>query len=99
MDYSYEFTDLAIKDISDTLNYISNNLSNSKAASDLLNTIEKTVDNICMFPFSYPNCKYYFIKDESIRHAIINNYVMVFKIFESKIVVLRFKYSKQNRLL
>lgn len=61
--------------------------------------IEKSINNICMFPLAYPDCKYYYIKDENIRHAIINNYILLFKIYETKIVFLRFKYSKQNKVL
>lgn len=52
-----------------------------------------------MFPMAYPNCRYYYNKDESIRHAVINNYILVFKIYETKIVFIRFKYSKQNKIL
>ena len=83
MIYSYEFTDLVIKDIDDTLNYISNKLCNKKAAIDLMNNIEACINNICEFPLSYPNCNYYLIKDDSIRHALIKNYILVFKIIQN----------------
>ena len=96
---NYEFTELAINDIDETLNYITNNLCNKKAAVDLMKAIEKSIDNICMFPHAYPDCKYYYIKDENVRHAMINNYILLFKIYETKIVFLRFKYSKQNKVL
>jgi len=99
MIYNYEFTELAINDIDETLNYITNNLCNKKAAINLMQDIEKCIQNICMFPMAYPNCRYYYIKDESIRHAVINNYILVFKIYETKIVFIRFKYSKQNKIL
>ena len=99
MIYSYELTDLVIKDIDDTLNYISNKLCNKKAAIDMMNNIEACINNICAFPLSYPNCNYYLIKDDSIRHAVIKNYILVFKIYDNKIIFLRFKYSKQNKLL
>ena len=99
MAYNYEFTESAIKDLDETLNYIKNNLCNSKAAFDLLVEVQKTIENVCVFPFSYPNCKYYYVKDDTIRHAIVKNYVLFFKIYESKIMFLRFKYSKQNRML
>ena len=99
MIYNYEFTELAINDIDETLNYITNNLCNKKAAVDLMKDIEKSIYNICMFPHAYPDCKYYYIKDENFRHAIINNYILLFKIYETKIVFLRFKYSKQNKIL
>ena len=61
--------------------------------------IEKTIGNICAFPSSYPDCKYFYIKDEKIRHAVINNYILVYKIEEKRIVFIRFRYSKQNKIL
>ncbi|MGM9971133.1 MAG: type II toxin-antitoxin system RelE/ParE family toxin [Anaeroplasmataceae bacterium] len=99
MIYNYEFTKLAINDIDETLNYITNKLCNKKAADDLMKDIEKCIQNICIFPMGYPNCKYFYIKDESIRYAVINNYILVYKIFKSKIIFIRFKYSKQNKIL
>lgn len=41
MIYNYEFTELAINDIDATLNYITNNLCNKKAAIDLMQDIER----------------------------------------------------------
>ena len=61
MIYNYEFTELAINDIDETLNYITNILCNKKAAVDLMKDIEKSIYNICMFPLAYPDCKYYYI--------------------------------------
>ena len=78
-----------------TLKWESYDLSHERFKKD----IEKSIYNICMFPLAYPDCKYYYIKDENIRHAIINNYILLFKIYETKIVFLRFKYSKQNKVL
>ena len=99
MAYSYELTELVIKDIDETIEYITKKLCNKKAASDLMIELEKTIDNICEFPNSYPDCKYYFIKDELIRHAVINNYILVYKICDNRIIFVRFKYSKQAKLL
>ena len=93
MAYSYELTELVIKDIDDTLNYITTRLSNQKAAIDLMKEIEDVIANVCMFPYSYPDCRYYYIKDETVRHAIIKNYILFYKILDRKIIFIRFKYS------
>lgn len=99
--YSYQFTDLALADIESSLNYISFQLMNTNAAKELLAEIEKTIKNICLFPFSYPDCSHYFIKDITIRHATINNYILIYRINDktSSIEILRFKYSKQKEIL
>lgn len=44
MIYNYEFTELAINDIDETLNYITNNLCNKKAAVDSI--LDRIVHNI-----------------------------------------------------
>lgn len=99
--YNYQFTDLALSDLEYTLSYISNYLMNKKAARDLLSLIENAIECICEFPYSYPDCSYYFIEDSAIRHATIKNYIIVYRVNEetSTIEILRFKYSKQNKLL
>ena len=96
MAYEYEITDVAYEEIDNAINYIINKLFNQKAASNLLEELEKSLNNICEFPMSYPDCSYYYVKDKNIRHAIIKNYVLVFKINDKKITILRFKHSKQN---
>ena len=99
MVYKYEFTELVIKDIDEVMYYITNVLCNENAALELLSVIETTINKVCMFPMSYPNCEYYNIKDEFIRHVIIGNYDLVFMIEKEKIIFLRFKYSKKDKIL
>ena len=74
---------------------------NKQAAMELLSCIENAIHNICVFPFSYPDCSYYFIKDITIRHTTIKNYILVYRINDAtlSIEILRFKYSKQNEIL
>lgn len=99
MAYKYEFSDAALKDIEHTLNYISNELCNRKAADDLIIEINKTIKNICLFPMSYPNCEYYYIKNEMLRHIRIKKFILTYKIIEDKILILSFRYYKQNKIM
>ncbi len=99
--YNYQFTDFSLADLENTLSYISNTLMNKKAVRDLLALLNNTIESICEFPYSYPDCSYYFIEDNTIRHTTIKNYVLVYRVNEetSTIEILRFKYSKQSNLL
>ncbi len=99
--YNYQFTDLALVDIENVLKYISDSLMNKIAAKNLIDLIEKTIENICLYPYSYPDCYYYFIDDITIRHAAIKHYILIYKINNdtSSIEILRFKYFKQKELL
>lgn len=61
-------------------------------------TCEQAIQNICSFPYSYPDCTYYLIGDENIRHAIIENYVLIYEVKdeEKQINILRFRYTRMN---
>jgi len=67
-------------------------------ASDLLSKTEQTIKTICEFPYSFADCSYFLISDEHIRHAVIDNYILVYEIVESvkEIRVLRFRYAKMD---
>lgn len=96
--YKFAFTPLAEQDIDSALEYISENLSNVKAANDMLDKIEKTIESACLLPYGFPDCKIYFIVDDKIRHVVIDNYVMIYGIDEknNQINILRFRYAKMN---
>ena len=96
--YNYKITLLAKQDILSAVEYITEQLSNTKAASDLLSKTEQTIKTICEFPYSFVDCSYFLISDEHIRHAIIDNYILVYEIVESvkEIRVLRFRYAKMD---
>lgn len=96
--YTFAFTPLAEQDIDSVLEYISENLNNVKAANDMLDKIEKAIDNACVLPYGFPDCKIYFIVDDTIRHVTIDNYVMIYGIDDEnkRINILRFRYAKMN---
>ena len=96
--YNYKITLLAKQDILSVVEYITEQLSNTKAASDLLSKTEQTIKTICEFPYSFADCSYFLISDEHIRHAVIDNYILVYEIVESvkEIRVLRFRYAKMD---
>lgn len=96
--YNYNFTPLAEEDVDSVLTYLSEKLLNGKAAVDLFAKIERTVENICEFPYSYADCSYFLITDENIRRAVIDNYVLVYEVVEEtkQINFLRFRYAKMN---
>lgn len=75
--YNYKLTPFAEEDIDSVLKYISEQLSNGKAADDLLTKIETAIERICEFPYSFADCSCFLIKDENIRRAVIDNYVLV----------------------
>ena len=96
--YGFSFTPLAFQDLDDALAYISEQLLNPQAATELLDEVEHTLASVCEFPYAFSDCSVYLISDQNIRHAVIKNYVLVFEINEEmgKINVLRFRYARTD---
>ena len=71
--YSFSFTPLAFQDLDDALAYISEQLSNPQAATELLEEVEHTLASVCEFPYAFSDCSVYLISDQNIRHAMVKN--------------------------
>ena len=97
-DFRYFLTPLALQDIDETLAYISDELCNPQAAAALLDSLERTMKEVCAYPYAFPDCSLFFIQDAHIRHAPVGNYLVVYEIYEEKqkINVLRFRYAKTD---
>ncbi|MCR4936337.1 MAG: type II toxin-antitoxin system RelE/ParE family toxin [Oscillospiraceae bacterium] len=95
MAYRSQFTPLALSDMDDALTYIAGRLSNPAAAARLYRAVETEIDSICGNPFAYPNCSNYLIDDSNMRHAVIGNYILVYRVCEEqqRIQILRFLYG------
>ena len=98
MAYRYKLTPLAVSDMDDTLNYISEKLLNPRAADDLYHGIQQEIIKICDTPFAFPNCSRYLIADENIRHAIVRNYILIYEASQAEkmIKILRFLYGGRD---
>ena len=96
--YTYSFTEKSSKDLESILNYISYDLSNAKAASDLFNDIFSSIDNICLFPSSSPILDNKYSINKNIRKKIVNNYSLLYLVNEKekKIIIVRISHTKMN---
>ena len=98
MAYNYKFTPLARQDINAALDYISMSLSNPAASSDLYVAIAKEIETVCEFPYGCPDCSYYLIDDEDIRHTVIGNYILIYEVSKNEelVKILRFLYAGRD---
>ena len=98
MAYLYKFTPLALSDIDEALDYIAVNLANPAAADNLYQKLTDEIESICDRPYSFPDCSYYLIDDENIRHTVVGAYVLVFEVSkgEKLIKFLRFLYGGRD---
>ena len=98
MTYQYKLTPLAASDIDEALDYISNVLLNPATVSKLYHAIQREITRICNNPYAFPDCSYYLIDDEMVRHSVIGNYVLIYEVdkTENTIIILRFLYGGKD---
>lgn len=92
----YLFTETARNDLNDIIEYISIKLCNTSAAKNLFNHIFKTIDNIVLFPLSYPLVENEYISKNYIRKAVIENYNLYYIIENDIIKIIRIIYNKRD---
>ena len=98
MSYKLIVTSLAENDLSEIAKYIASDLSAPQAALRFIDKVENCYDNILLNPMMYPLCDNERLKSKKYRKAIINNYIMFYRIDENKklIYIMRFVYGRSD---
>ncbi|MCL2080877.1 MAG: type II toxin-antitoxin system RelE/ParE family toxin [Oscillospiraceae bacterium] len=96
--YRVDASGRAEKDLDKIIEYIIVKLSAPQAASDLLDKIYACYDSLEKNPYIYEECRDLRLKSEGYRRAVINNYILVYKIYENtkQVVAHGFFYGGQN---
>lgn len=95
MAYKLIVTAHAEADIDEHIGYIVEELHNPKAASDLLDAVEKHYDQLEENPYVYAVCQQTLLKVREYRKVIINGYIMIFRIDdERKTVIIERFFSR-----
>ena len=94
----YKLTEIARRDLDETLDYISNVLFNPIAARDFFDKITEMIDTICAFPESCPIVENDFVVKTDIRKAFVGNYIMYYSFdkFEHMVWIIRIVYGRRN---
>lgn len=98
MKYDVILSEEAHSDIDSVLHYIVNALKNPVAAKRMLDKIEQVYIDIADNPFMYAYCNNSRLQNDGYRKAVINNYVLIYRVDEVKniVFVVRFFYGRQN---
>ena len=98
MAFSYIYTKTARNDLFSIIEYISVDLSNSSAAKNLFQKVEKALELICVFPLSSPEYLGVHVHVEGLRVKAIDNYLLFYRVDETKeiIEIIRILFSKQD---
>ena len=96
--YNIEITPLAMQDLDAIVQYIMDTLSNTTAASNLLDDIEKRYEELSETPMMYEKCRDFRLMKLGYHRVVIKNYIMVYKIDEQKnnVYIMRFFYGAQD---
>lgn len=95
-EWNYKYTDKAVEDLEQIMFYISEKLSNKKAASDFLNELEATVGILTSFPKSGTLVKNNYLSDANVRFMVLQNYMVYYYPDYEKlaIIILRIIYGR-----
>ena len=96
--YKIEYLEIAKKDMEKIIHYISYNLNNRKAASELIKSFSKEINRINIFPYENPEYKPIKELKNTYRKAKIKNYLIFYTIKEKEktIIITRIIYQKRN---
>lgn len=94
--YKIQYLPLAKIDIEEIIFYISDILQAPKAAMDLLNAFDKSIERLQQFPFSckvYTPCK---PLASEYRLLMVKNYAVFYVVYDYDVEVHRVVYSKMD---
>ena len=98
MDYRVEITPSAEQDLDAILTYLQEELTSPLAAEDFLEKVEACCGRLVEQPALYERCGNERLASRGYRRAVINHYVMIYRIEEEAktVYVLRFFYGPRD---
>ena len=95
--HKVEYLPLAQADVVNAVNYLIYTLDAPKAAIELLDELDNTVDQISKFPYS---CELYCtdrpMRDE-IRKVPVKGFILYYAVFSDRVEIRRFLHGRKNR--
>ena len=95
--HNVEYLPLAQADVLNAVDYLISTLEAPQAAADLLDELDRTVDQISRFPYA---CELYRtdrpMRDE-IRKVPIKGFVLYYAVFQDRVEIRRFLHGRRNR--
>lgn len=89
-------TPVALKDLKDIRNYISEELLNKEAALRIINQIIESYEKLAEFPFMGRKLSAFIDVVSDFRFIITGNYVVFYKVEEEYISIYRVLYGNRN---
>lgn len=96
MGYKILETAHARADLREICSYISGALENPIAAAAFIEELEKCYDILEQLPYTYEQCRDGHLRARGYRRAIIKNYVMIYKVTDDSVIILRFFHGSRD---
>ena len=94
--YKIQFMPLAIQDISEITDYISDVLTAPQAAYDLITKINEAIEPLERFPFAFPAYKDAAFAKLGYRIRPVDNYLLFYVVVGNSVEIRRVIYAKRN---
>lgn len=96
--WGYQLTQKADADLDDIVGYITVQLANPKAASDLVDRLQEAIEEARAFPESGSLVSNEYLPITAVRKKLVGNYIMYYlpDPAEKMIFVLRIVYGRRN---
>ena len=98
MAYKIEGTPLANQDLDGIVSYIAEDLEHPVAAAHFLDEVDTCYAHLEKMPLMYEQCHDPNLKKLGYRKALIQNYVMIYRVDEGAktVFILRFFYARRD---
>jgi toxin ParE1/3/4 len=90
------FSELAEKDLGGVFSYINSDLNNPIAARNIVDKILSMSRKLSDFPELGTNLKITDAKLDGYRYLILDNYLIVYKVLDREVYVLRILYARSD---
>jgi len=96
--YEYVIYPKAKEDMESIFDYINDSLKSPKSAYNMIDSFQKAIENICIFPLSCPLINNEAVADKHLRKLIVDNYIIFYKPNEKekKIEIIGVLYGMRN---
>ena len=95
--YKIVYLPLAEEDILDAVDYIAGKLDAPKAAQDLLDELDDTVERISKYPYAHELYRTTRPMRDEIRKVPVKGYVLYYAVLEDTVEIRRFLHGRRDR--
>lgn len=95
-EYKLRYLRLALTDLQDIIDYVSNELTAPDAANDLLDKFDEAIARLELFPFSGPIARNMNGLKDEYRSLVVENYIVFYVVLDNIVEIRRVLHGKRK---